>query len=166
MSNKSTTKSYRKYKSCLLNMLNNTTPTLGVVINHGVTSVYGELYSFVLKQESTGKVVYTKPHYQNPMYIDTEKNSLNTFVMSGVLLSSNIHNSRTYITLRQYNIDEVIDIRCVIDSELTLDNHFGSPCIVLGYVFPRPLGTYGLSVSACCEVLKIMDTIEYNITKE
>lgn len=163
MKYRNTNNHYKQYKESLINLVTSSTPTSGVVINHGISCMKGELYSYYLKQFKENRKCFVKPIYYNPLTIDTNKSAMNVLVTSGILLHANIFNGRTYLTLRQFNSRDGFEIKFVIDKEILLDDYLGSLCLVVGYLLPKPLGSYGLLVSACCELLKIRDTIVYNI---
>lgn len=165
-----TDSNFKMFKNNLVNLTKTTTPSMSFNINYGVTNIKNNLYSFILENMLLEERKVTIPHYTNPLYINTDKISRNVFIFSGIIITHSIHNGRTYFVVRQAvtSFPEFMsntDLKFVAEGEYDLTMDVGKPVIVLGHLFPKPLGKRDLTICACCEILKINDKILHNITE-
>lgn len=157
------------FKQHLESIAKSTKPSLGTVLNLGIAEVKNSLYSYTIVNNIRGTRKVSVAKYLNPVYIDTNKISKNYFVFTGSLISTNTYGGRTYISVQQstyhaQGINSLCDLKCVIDDVIDLQEYLNKSCILAGYLFPEPLGSKGLAIGGCCEVLKFDDELIYNNT--
>lgn len=152
-------------KTRLYSVASSFQPSQGIVINVGMSEVRKELYNYrIISKKREDGVRIAQAWYYNIPKEYTYGNYRNCFIFSGELLGYSVFQGRTYITLKQKMCRSTSNytlLKLAINDTINLKALVGEPCIVGGYLFPRPLGSRYIAISGCCEILKINDKIIY-----